>query len=163
MAISEISSEILFLRGMLEYLGLKVTYPIHVNVDNIGAIYLTKTATGSNRTKHVDTRYHFVREYIENGTIKVIYVQSKENDADIMTKNLSKTLYDKHCEKFVKKDDWDKKCDNDNDKIRKGVKTITASKNTCGTERRNLRDQKGRGSQKRVIMSQYFRFCLFLS
>ena len=59
-AISEISSEMLFLKGMLEFLGLKVSYPIHVLADNIGAIYLTKTATGSNRTKHVDTRYHFV-------------------------------------------------------------------------------------------------------
>ena len=40
-AVSEISSEILFLKGLLEFLGLDIDYPIHVHVDNIGAIYLT--------------------------------------------------------------------------------------------------------------------------
>ena len=56
-----------------------------------------------------------------------------------------------------------KKSDNDDDEIRKGVKTNTASKDTCGTGCRYLRDQKGHGSQKRVIISQYFRLYLFSS
>ena len=79
-------------------------YPIRVHVDNIGAIYLTKTATGSNRTKHVDTRYHFVREYIDNGTLKIIYVQSQNNDADVMTKNLPEKDFKRHTTKFMPHD-----------------------------------------------------------
>ena len=96
MAVSEIATEILFIRSMLEFLGVKVELPIEVNVDNIGAIYLSKSATSSNRTRHIDTRYHFVREYIENGILKIVFVKSEDNDADIMTKNLCIRLYDKH-------------------------------------------------------------------
>ena len=89
---TEVATEILFIRSMLEFLGVKVELPIEVHVDNIGAIYLSKSATSSNQTRHIDTRYHFVREYIENG----ILVKSEDNDADIMTKNLCIHLYDKH-------------------------------------------------------------------
>ena len=49
---------------------------------------LANNQTTSQRTKHVDVRYHFVREYIEDGMIKIIFVKSKDNDADIFTKNL---------------------------------------------------------------------------
>ena len=57
-------------------------------MDNIGAIYLSKNATMGKRTKHVDTRYHFVQEYIEKGIIKIVFVRSEDNKADLMTKNL---------------------------------------------------------------------------
>ena len=41
-AISEICSEILFIKGVMDYLQVKMEYPIIVNVDNVGAIYLAK-------------------------------------------------------------------------------------------------------------------------
>ena len=96
MAVSEVATEILFIKSMLEFLGVKVELPIEVNVDNVGAIYLSKSATTSNRTRHIDTRYHFVREYIDDGVLKVVFVKSEDNHADIMTKNLSIRLFDKH-------------------------------------------------------------------
>jgi hypothetical protein len=86
---------------LLEFFGLLIKYPMQVHVDNIGAIYLSKTATGSNRTKHVDTRYHFVREYVDKGVLKIIYVQSRENDADVMTKNLPEKDFKRHVEKIM--------------------------------------------------------------
>ena len=75
--------------------------PIKVHVDNIGAIYLAKKATTSNKTKHVDTRYHFVREYIEKGEVVIEFVRSEENDSDIMTKNLGEEAYWKHASKLI--------------------------------------------------------------
>ena len=65
-------------------------------MDNIGAIYLSKNATTVNCTKHVDTRYHFVREYIKKGLVKIVFVRSEDNKADLMTKNLGNKLYAKH-------------------------------------------------------------------
>lgn len=100
-AISEVAQEILFISGILEFMNIKMEYPIVVNVDNIGAIYLAQTATTGNRTKHIDTRYHFVREYIERGVLKIIFVRSAENDADIFTKNLPTDPYLKHQEKVM--------------------------------------------------------------
>ena len=97
-AVLELSMEILFAAKTVEFLGMEVNYPIEVFVDNIGVIFLSKTAKTNNRTKHVDTRYHFVREYIENGVLKVIFVKSKDNVADIMTKNLPKQDFVRHVE-----------------------------------------------------------------
>ena len=101
MAISEVATEILFIKSMMEFLGVEVKLPIEVKVDNVGAIYLSKSATTSNRTRHIDTRYHFVREYIDDGILKVVFVKSEENDADIMTKNLSIGLYEKHSKSIM--------------------------------------------------------------
>ena len=49
-----------------------------------------------NHTKHVDIRYKYVNEYLEDGTVKIIFVKSAENDSDILTKNLSAELHNKH-------------------------------------------------------------------
>jgi hypothetical protein len=55
----------------------------------------------NNQTKHVNTRYHFVRELIEEGIIKIEFVKSENNDSDIFTKNLGKELFKKHSNKFM--------------------------------------------------------------
>ena len=81
---------------MLEFLEVKVKLPIKVYVDNLGAIYLSKNAGTSNRTKHIDTHYHFVREHIEDGTIQIEFMRSEANHADIFTKNLSGESYGRY-------------------------------------------------------------------
>ncbi len=73
-------------------------YPITVNVDNIGAVHHSKNATTGNCTKHTDTRYHFVRDYIEDGILKVVFVRTEDNHADIFTKNLNIETFGKHCQ-----------------------------------------------------------------
>ena len=60
---------------IIEFLGEKIEYPITVNCDDVGAIYLAYNAKISNRIKHVDTRSHFVNQYIEDETIKIKSVQ----------------------------------------------------------------------------------------
>jgi len=97
-AISEVAMEILYVAGILKFLGVEIKHPIEVKVDNMGAVYLSKNATTGNRTKHIDTRYHFVREYIEDGIVKVVFVRSEENDGDIFTKNLNGELFKQHCD-----------------------------------------------------------------
>ena len=46
-----------------------------VNCDDVASIYLTYNAKIANRTKHVDTRTHFGRYYVEDGTIKIKFVR----------------------------------------------------------------------------------------
>ena len=133
MAISEVAMEILYIVGILKFIGVDLKYPIEVNVDNIGAVYLSKNATTGNRTKHIDTRYHFVREYIEDGIVKVVFVRSEDNDADIFTKNLNGEVFWKHGDKIgLKNFDQSEKgedCDPEEEVTtpkmgnRKGVKT----------------------------------------
>ena len=61
-----------------------------VNVDNQGAIGLAKNPVSHNKTKHIDIKYHFVRECVLNNKIRLEYVPSEFNVADLMTKPTSK-------------------------------------------------------------------------
>ena len=69
--------------------------------DNVVAIYLASNEKISRITKDIDTRTHFARRYVEDGMIKIIFVWSDENDADILTKNTSESTYKKHIVKFM--------------------------------------------------------------
>jgi hypothetical protein len=111
-ALSEAAKDIKFVSQILDSIGIKINYPIYVNVDNVGAIFMAENASATSRTKHVDVRYHFVREFIFEGFIKIVFVKTANNTSDIFTKNLSKELFEKHQNKFVvdkdkvNDDDW---------------------------------------------------------
>ena len=55
----------------------------------------------SQRTKHVDVREHYVRQYVEDGLVKIVFVKSEENEADIYTKNIYGTIFKKHAMKSL--------------------------------------------------------------
>jgi len=99
-ALSEVCAEIMFVKQILDFLGREVELPIQVHVDNVAAIYLANNATIGNRTKHIDVRYHYVREYVEDGIVKIVFVKSIDNDADIFTKNTGGEIHNIHVEKF---------------------------------------------------------------
>jgi hypothetical protein len=52
-------------------------------------------------TWHVDTRYHFVLEFIEGGFIQIEFVCSAKNDSDLFAKKVSQELYERHNKKFL--------------------------------------------------------------
>jgi len=100
-ACSEVMKEVLFILQLLRHLQVKIQLPIRVHVDNIGAIFLAENQNSSDRTKHVDTRYHFVRQYIRDGTVLIEFVRSCDNDSDIFTKNMTCEIHHQHCEKLI--------------------------------------------------------------
>jgi hypothetical protein len=100
-ACSEVVKEILFILYLLRHMKIEVELPIRVNVDNIGAIFLAENQNSSDRTKHVDIRYHFIRQYIKEGTILIEFVRSSENDSDIFTKNVTGEMFNKHVKKLI--------------------------------------------------------------
>jgi hypothetical protein len=55
----------------------------------------------SSRTKHVDVKYHFVREYVEDGFIRIIIVRSEHNVSDGFTKNVTGDIYDAHTADYM--------------------------------------------------------------
>ena len=77
-----------------------VKLPVIVYVDNKGAIFITDNPVVK-RTKHIDTRYHVIREHIENGIIMIIYVTSEENMADTFTKNTGEATHVNHRQKLT--------------------------------------------------------------
>ena len=60
--------------------------PIVIMEDNQGAIALARNPIAHSRTKHIDIRYHFIREPQEKGIIDVVYCPSSEMVADLFTK-----------------------------------------------------------------------------
>ena len=63
---------------------------VQINVDNQGAIKLSRNPVHHNRSKHFDIKYHFIRDSIASKKINSVYVPSEDNVADLMTKPFSK-------------------------------------------------------------------------
>ena len=59
---------------LLQTMNIEVKLPITYHVDNIGAIWLSNNRTTSDRTKHIDIRTSFVKEYQEDGKIIIKFV-----------------------------------------------------------------------------------------
>ena len=63
--------------------------PVPIFTDNQSFIAFSTNEINNNRTKHIDTHYHYMRDQITVGNIKLHYVPSQLNPADILTKPLS--------------------------------------------------------------------------
>lgn len=63
-------------------------------MDNQSAIRLIKNPEFHKRTKHIDVRYHFIREKYEENVFRLNYVSSDEQLADIFTKALPKSRFE---------------------------------------------------------------------
>ena len=55
---------------------IEVKLPIIVRCDNVGAIFMAENSSSGVRTRHVDIRYHFVREHVVDDFIKIVFVKS---------------------------------------------------------------------------------------
>ena len=104
MALSAVVKELKFIVQLLQTMNIEVELPITACVDNVGAIWLSNNRTTSDRTKLIDIRTSFVKEYQEDGKIIIKFVKSEENEADIFTKNTTNTIFQNHQKKLV----WDK-------------------------------------------------------
>ena len=82
-------------------MNVEVKLPITVHVDNVGAIWLSNNGTTSDRTKHIDIRTSFVKEYQEDGKIIKKFMKSEDNEADIFTKNTINIIFQNHQKKLV--------------------------------------------------------------
>ena len=69
---------------------------IKVHCDSHSAIHLAKNQVYHARTKHIDVRYHLVREILEEGEIIIQKIRTTENPADMMTKVVTAVKF-KHC------------------------------------------------------------------
>ena len=87
-ALSAAAQEAVWLQNLMLGLGLKIS-PTVINEDNQSAIAIAKNPQFHGRTKHVDIKYHFVRELVNKGTILVKYCATGDMLADLLTKGLA--------------------------------------------------------------------------
>ncbi|GKD03351.1 hypothetical protein Tco_1178325 [Tanacetum coccineum] len=85
MALTEAVKENIYLKGLLIELGVNLRSVV-VNCDNQSAIYLSRNAMFHERTKHINVRYHFIREIVKSKEIEVVKIVTKNNAAVTFTK-----------------------------------------------------------------------------
>jgi hypothetical protein len=93
-AASEASKEAIWLHRIFKEISLNNDIP-SLFVDNTSAIKLAKNPEFHNRTKHIDTRYHYIREMIENKNICITHVSGDLQLADILTKPATGVIFGK--------------------------------------------------------------------
>jgi hypothetical protein len=76
---SEAAKDVKFVAMILEVIGIEIELQISMYCDNVGAIFMAENVMATARTKHIDTRYHFVRVYVESGFLKIVFMNSKKN------------------------------------------------------------------------------------
>ena len=62
--------------------------------DNSSTIALSKNYVFHNRTKHIDTKFHYIRELVNNGEIVLQHCKIEEQYADILTKPLAQKTFE---------------------------------------------------------------------
>jgi len=95
-AIDMVCREIVNVRSILKFLEQEQTEPTKVYVDNKSAIELCRTLKVRNGIKHINVRINYIRELINERVIELIFVPSKYNVADVLTKPLSREDHDRH-------------------------------------------------------------------
>ncbi|GKD71747.1 retrovirus-related pol polyprotein from transposon TNT 1-94, partial [Tanacetum coccineum] len=99
MALTEAVKESIWLKGLLIELGVNLRSVV-VNCDNQSAIHLSRNAMFHERTKHINVRYHFIREIVESKEIEVAKIGTKDNAADAFTKVVPGLKF-KYCMKIL--------------------------------------------------------------
>ena len=73
------------IRFIEELLNIKVK-PFKLFVDNVSTISLSKNLSQHGRSKHIDTKFHFIRDCLEKGYVEVDYVKTESQLTDSFTK-----------------------------------------------------------------------------
>ena len=81
------------MKRFLQELGLHQKEYV-VYCDSQSAIDLSKNTMYHARTKHIDVRYHWIREKIEDGSMQVMKIPISENPSDMMTKVVSRDKFE---------------------------------------------------------------------
>jgi hypothetical protein len=74
--------------------------PAIIYEDNLGTIFLVKNKQVSSRTKHIDVWHNYMRDLQDNKALDVRFKRSENNSADIMTKNTTRDVHDKHTQQI---------------------------------------------------------------
>lgn len=87
-ALSETCKEIIWLRELIKSFKSYTAYKYQVNTDSQSCISHIKNQKFSNRTKHIDTKFHFIKDLYNEKRIDLQYVSTNDNTADLLTKPL---------------------------------------------------------------------------
>ena len=93
-AATHTAKQILWHRSLFNELEIQQLEILTLFSDNQAAISISHHPEFHTRTKHIDIAHHFLCDLVKSGTIKIIYIQTRENLADVFTKGLPRPLHE---------------------------------------------------------------------
>jgi hypothetical protein len=92
MALSDCSRQVAWMHTLLGELGYNLK-PIPICGDNQGSIFIASNPVTEKRSKHIDIRYHYIREVIQRKLAEIYFIDGDDNPADLLTKNLGSVKF----------------------------------------------------------------------
>ena len=94
MAATAAACQAVWMRKMLRSLCQEQVKGTMIFCDNSSAIALSKNSVFHKRTKHIDTKFHFIRELVSNGEIVLQHCRIEDQFVDILTKPLQQKSFE---------------------------------------------------------------------
>ena len=94
MSLSDTSRQLLWIKSLMSELGIDLS-PIPLFGDNQGSIFLASNPVQEKCIKHIDLRYHFIRNVVQNKQVELFFIEGASNPADLFTKNLGRVKFQK--------------------------------------------------------------------
>ena len=95
-ALAKSGKEAVWLRNLFQELGFVQKNPTIIYGDNYGSVELSHNSQFHQRSKHIDLRYHWIRELVNKNTIDIQTCRDSEQTADVLTKALPKPKHTQH-------------------------------------------------------------------
>jgi hypothetical protein len=92
MSLSDTSCQLVWVRNLFSELGIELA-PILLFGDNQGSIFIASNPVQEKRSKHIDLRYHYIRDVVQDGKVELFFVEGTQNLADMFTKNLGRVKF----------------------------------------------------------------------
>lgn len=99
-SVANTASEVTWLCSLLSELGITLSTAHVIYCDNIGATYLCANPVFDSHMKHIALDYHFIRNLIQAGALRVSHVSTTDQLADVLTKLLARTRFQSACSKI---------------------------------------------------------------
>ena len=99
-AIAQGVCELIWLSCLMKELQVQGELPMRMHCDNKAAISIAHDPAHHDRTKHVEVDRHFIKEKIEDGIISLTYVPTRNQTTDILTKGLSRKMFESLLDKM---------------------------------------------------------------
>ena len=93
-ALSSATQETIWLRRLMSDFTAEQQLPTIIKEDNQGTIAVARNPISHSRTKHIDIKFHYIREALRDGAVDLIYCPTERMTADILTKPLSRGRFE---------------------------------------------------------------------
>jgi hypothetical protein len=93
-AMASTACELIWLKLLLEDLGIQCKPPIQLHCDNQAAMHIAANPVFHERTKHIEVDCHFVRHQVQSKIMQTVYTKSCDQLADIFTKVLPSAQFE---------------------------------------------------------------------